>query len=303
MKFLVAILFIMLNWHFASNRFEDKLRMFTNASPKLKRLYVLLKAWPFKLTPIQHIFLILPLVTWLLLFQVAAVIPSSVRPSINVSFLPFFEAMLFGSPLLFEMFPPSNLLVFLAAVPYLAHFSLPFIFGAYLLYRRKQVTIFLFYFGILNLTAVLTHLSFPTAPPWYNEVYGFEPATYDVQGDPGRLRNADLMLDFPLFQSLYGTSPVVFGSFPSLHAGWPLLIAFYSSMIAIPLSIYLKCFYVCWIWWAAVFTKHHFLLDVLGGAFYTFIAITFVDYLKTKKTFAFLKEDDPHGKVQVPDFI
>jgi len=36
---------------------------------------------------------------------------------------------------------------------------------------------------------------------------------------------------------------------------------------------HLKWFYIAWIWWAAVYTKHHFFLDVLGGGIYTVIVI------------------------------
>jgi membrane-associated phospholipid phosphatase len=39
------------------------------------------------------------------------------------------------------------------------------------------------------------------------------------------------------------------------------------------LSLKIICVvYTLWVWWAAVYLNHHFLVDLLGGAFYTFIS-------------------------------
>jgi membrane-associated phospholipid phosphatase len=166
----------------------------------------------------------------------------------------------------------------MAAVPYLAHFSLPFLFVTYLLKVDGKPFLFLWYFGLLNFTGVMTHMIFPTAPPWYNARFGIEPATYDIPGDPGRLKRADEILEVPLFESIYGNSPLVFGSFPSLHAGWPFLICIYTTIFKLPfLHRFVKWGYVCWVWWAALYLKHHFMLDVLGGAVYALICIYISD--------------------------
>lgn len=237
-----------------------------------------------------HALLCIPLVLWLSLFQVAGSLPDHIRPSIDVSTLPFVERLFFGYSLLYKLFPPVDYLVVAAAIPYLAHFSLPFLFSVYLWKVDGKPTLYLWYFGVMNLTAVLTQLLYPTAPPWYNGKYGVSPASYDLPGDPGRLGRADLLLDFPLFHNLYGASPVVFGSFPSLHAAWPFLLASYTTLMRVPFPTILKWCYVLWVWWAAVFTKHHFLVDVLGGALYVILALVISRYVLKKDLISYYLE-------------
>jgi membrane-associated phospholipid phosphatase len=83
---------------------------------------------------------------------------------------------------------------------------------------------------------------------------------------------SDKALGMGLFESIYGQSPIVFGSFPSLHATWPIVCCI--PFIAIkgwkfaPYAIV----YWLWIWFAAIYLKHHFLTDILGAIFIAALA-------------------------------
>ena len=136
---------------------------------------------------------------------------------------------------------------------------------------------FLWALGMLNLLGVATQLLVPTAPPWwYVRQLGdggeydprrLEAATYDSPSSEARLVQVDRALDVTLFHSIYGQAPLVFGSFPSLHAAWPLLVAV--VMWSAGWRWRLACsLYVAWIWWAAVYLEHHFVVDVLGAVVY-----------------------------------
>ena len=229
----------------------------------------------------------IPLVIWLIMFQFCGAIPNDVRPSIDVHSLPWTERFLFGDPLLFTLFPDSTFLAVLAGIPYITHFSLPFLLSAYLWYVDKRPTLFLWYFGVMNATAVAAQIMYPTAPPWYNANFGYSEANYDMPGDPGRLVYVDELINFPLFEGIYGTSPLVFGSFPSLHAAWPPLICVYTSMFNVPFPR-AKWLYCIWIWWAAVFTRHHFMVDVLGGIFYCLLSVGITAIIVRRGWFSFL---------------
>jgi len=248
-----------------------------------------------------HALLVVPLVIWLLMFQFAGVIPNEKRPHIDVTTLPTLERILFGDALLYRLFPGTVFFAFLAAIPYLAHFSLPFILSIYLWKIDKRPTLFLWYFGLMNATAVATQLILPTAPPWYNARYGFDPANYELPGDPGRLKIVDDLLGVEIFQGIYGTSPLVFGSWPSLHAAWPFMISLYTSMFSVPFPRF-KWVYCGWIWWAAVWTRHHFLLDVLGGMFYCCLSVTITALLVRKGFFGFLF-DSPTDKTDIRSVV
>lgn len=175
----------------------------------------------------------------------------------------------------------------LAAFAYGIHFFFPPTFGLVLLIVHSNYAPALAYYwcwGFLNGFAVITQFVFPTAPPWYIEKYPNVEPSYDVHGDPAGLACFDshvisrtcssLSLSLsrlsipsdPFFTDIYSRSPVVFGAFPSLHAAWPFLIALFCLRNII--ARLLGWLYVVWVWWAAMYLRHHYLLDLLGGAAY-----------------------------------
>eukprot|EP01027_Heterolobosea_sp_BB2_P009517 GEZU01014018.1.p1 GENE.GEZU01014018.1~~GEZU01014018.1.p1 ORF type:complete len:329 (-),score=39.80 GEZU01014018.1:64-1050(-) len=178
----------------------------------------------------------LPVIAWLLLFQFAGKIPVDIRPEIDTITLARCEVMLLGG-FPHQVLPAAVGTLFgdlFCALPYTIHFILPFIALAYItIWHRKHFYPFVFCFGLMNLTAVVTQLVFPTAPPWYFEKYGIAPANYSMYGDAGRLANIDKYFGITLYTNMYKTSPVVFGSFPSLHAAWPFVIAVFLYVIHI----------------------------------------------------------------------
>jgi len=236
--------------------------------------------------------LLIPVFCWLIMFQFSKYIPHDQRPTIDVSTLPKLESwLLLGNSL--QHFPRNkipageqwkDLTTFLdmtAAFAYLIHFVVTWIFAVFLFlfFRKNSPTLsypviqpytFLWCFGFLNAFAVATQLAWPTAPPWYVEEWGDQPANYTMPGDPAGLRNADDFLQYPLFRNLYGHSPIVFGSFPSLHGAWPIVITIFAPNIRSLKMI--GTGYVVLVWWAALYLNHHFLVDLIGGGLYVLVS-------------------------------
>jgi hypothetical protein len=230
---------------------------------------------------------LLPTFMWLILFKSYVEIPISLRPKIDVTTLPTLESfILFGHTLL--KWPRGALpedhvalgaLDLLAAFVYLIHFAFAWIvaLGLYVYHRKKtnakgqpvpEPWTFLLTLGLLNLFAVITQISWPTAPPWYVEQYGVEQeANYETVGDEAGLARVDQLLRFGLFRRLYGQSPIVFGSFPSLHAAWPIAITIFAPEYKV--AKLGGTLYIATVWWAAMYLNHHFLVDLLGGAVFT----------------------------------
>jgi len=232
--------------------------------------------------------LLVPLILWFALFNLCKYIPTSMRPKINTDTLAQLDdIILLGHTLL--KWPRSelsasgfrNFLDIFFAIAYLMHFAFAWIFAAllWLYYRNKKMGdfpipepwTFLFCFGILNATAVITQLLWPTSPPWYPDVYGDKPPDYSMGGNPAGLANADKLLTIQLFHRLYGQSPLVFGSFPSLHGAWPLMMMLFVPKTGLKAVF---AFYGAWVWWAAMYLNHHFLVDLIGGALY--VAMSYV---------------------------
>src|SRR3989338_8676052 len=191
----------------------------------------------------SKLLLVVPLFVWLACFQFSTLLPSALRPEIDRETLPELEKALFGSTFVHRMMPKNDVLIVLSAIPYLLHFMMPWIFALYLYRCNGNPLLFFWCLGLLNFAALVTQLVWPTAPPWYIE-HSFDVPNYNIPSDPGRLVRVDQILSLPLFQSMYGQNPVVFGSFPSLHGAWPFLIALYT-----PVEILgnFKWIYVAWI--------------------------------------------------------
>ena len=186
----------------------------------------------------------------------------------NTVLLPWLEATLFHClPHRVVSYYSHPALDFLAAVPYLVHFVLPFLFLFYLTihrYRRRFVYSYIWCAGWVNLVAVLVQLLFPTAPPWF-----MDSAVFD--GIDGRLigslpneagfQRLDAFVGFPFFHNLYAQSPVKFGAFPSLHVAWPVVVLVNHPWFGMKFA----AAHVAWITWAALYSNHHYAVDALGG--------------------------------------
>eukprot|EP01100_Stratorugosa_tubuloviscum_P015613 TRINITY_DN907_c0_g1_i1.p1 TRINITY_DN907_c0_g1~~TRINITY_DN907_c0_g1_i1.p1 ORF type:complete len:262 (-),score=91.70 TRINITY_DN907_c0_g1_i1:212-946(-) len=209
---------------------------------------------------------VFPFLLWLTIFRLAQLIPANHRPEIDVKTIATLNSFFFGW---FETLIriKSETLIFIAAFPYLFHFAIPWLFMIFTFFTKEKPFNFLWSLGLLNISAVVTHVLFPTAPPWYTSKNGFLQANYASKGDAALLTFIDTFFNIGLFDSVYTNSPIVFGSFPSLHVAWPFLIALHTKRLN-----YFKWFYILWINWAAIYLEHHYTLDVLGGMLYALLA-------------------------------
>ena len=154
----------------------------------------------------------------------------------------------------------------LAAIPYLIHFPLPFIFGGYLALHRTKRGALLSYMwcaGWVNLLAVLFQFVFPTASPWFVDsaiLDEHQNVIYEYANEAG-FKRLDGILGFSIFHSIYSQSPLKFGAFPSLHVAWPMIVFLNHPWFGRKVA----GLHVLWITLAAVYSTHHYLMDALGG--------------------------------------
>jgi len=179
-----------------------------------------------------------------------------------------------------------------AAIPYLFHNLSPFFYVLFLYKTQKREEIFRFLWNLMlfNFCATLTHVLFPTAPPWYYHKYGDSGAyPYEV-GQPGGLARVDELIGEPIITVWYQQNKIVFGACPSIHAGWPFLIATFLPREATKEWASVFNFYAVWMWWAAMYLQHHYLIDLLVAALYLIIiqkwvwGWVFPEYVVTKPT-------------------
>ena len=99
----------------------------------------------------------------------------------------------------------------------------------------------------------------------YENMHGFAPADYSMNGSPGGLERIDILFGAKLYTSSFSASPIVFGAFPSLHAGWATLHSLYIHHL-VPQARVALCAYVMWVWWATMYLTHHYFVDLIGGS-------------------------------------
>eukprot|EP00741_Cyanophora_paradoxa_P001367 tig00000480_g1323.t1 len=208
-----------------------------------------------------------PVLVYLALFSEQRAVPAALRPPIVAGLLPAWDRALLGARA-DEIFAqnPSAPLDLLAGLCYgVMHYLSPFFFFVFLWSRSTPaLKVAARAFGRMNTLAVLVQFLFPTCPPWYDAVYGPAPPDYSMLGNAAGLLRVDRLLGASFFGPAFERSPLVFGSFPSLHACWPLFFALFGARLdRLLLLVFLP--HALWVAWAVLYLRHHFLVDVLAG--------------------------------------
>ena len=139
---------------------------------------------------------------------------------------------------------------FFAGVFYLCWVPVPIAFGLWLYLKgdRQMYLRFAMVFLLVNLVGFAGYYIHPAAPPWYAMNYGFE-AMLDTPGN-------------------------VAGLGPSLHAAYMVVALAYAIMNRCKgWLIALFAFIMVGIWCTAVYSGHHYLIDVLLGIFCALLGI------------------------------
>jgi len=176
----------------------------------------------------------------------------------------------------------SSWLDFISGVFYLCWIPVPLAFAGYLFYKDKQAFLrFSLTFLLVNLLGFVIYYTYPAAPPWYVQQYGlgFNPHT---PGNTAGLGRFDSLLHVHVFAGLYAKSSNVFAAMPSLHASYPLIVLYYGIRTKQGWINLLFGTIMVGIWFAAVYSSHHYVLDVLAGIVCGVTGITLFNVLYNK---------------------
>jgi membrane-associated phospholipid phosphatase len=156
---------------------------------------------------------------------------------------------------------------FFAGLFYLCWVPVPVFFGLWLYFtgKRRLYLRFAVVFLLVNLIGFAGYYIHPAAPPWYVMLHGFEPVL-NTPGNVAGLGRFDALTGWPVFEGIYGRNANVFAAVPSLHAAY-MLIVFVYALIGQCKKWVIVLFGVIMvgIWWTAVYSGHHYLIDVLLG--------------------------------------
>ena len=212
-------------------------------------------------------------ITFWIIFDYMKAFPNYWFNEVHIRSLYNAEARLFGIQTAEGLLTPNEyfqrhstaLADVLAGSFYLCWIPVPLGFAAYLFFRnRRSFLYFSLTFLLTNLIGFVIYYLYPAAPPWYVQEYGFD----FMAGTPGNtagLIRFDQFFNITIFQSLYTKGSNVFAAMPSLHSAYPLLVLYHSWRNNMGFMKMVFAIITGGIWFAAVYTSHHYILDVLAG--------------------------------------
>lgn len=161
----------------------------------------------------------------------------------------------------------NRILDILGGIFYLCWVPVPIAFGLWLYFRRQTVPYlhFAIVFLLVNLIGFAGYYIHPAAPPWYVARYGTE-FILNTPGDTAGLGAFDQITGLGIFNALYGRNSNVFAAVPSLHSAYTLVAFIYSLRSRTPMWMRITLAVITLgIWFTAVYTSHHYIIDVLLG--------------------------------------
>ena len=156
---------------------------------------------------------------------------------------------------------------FWAGFFYLCWVPVPLGFAIYLYLKgeKRHFIHFSIAFLFINLLGFVGYYIYPAAPPWYVINHGFEPVP-NTPGSVAGLIRFDNMMHFPVFQSIYSGNSNVFAAVPSLHAAYMFIATVYAVLSKQSKWLIAIFAFICvGIWWTAVYSTHHYIIDVVLG--------------------------------------
>jgi inositol phosphorylceramide synthase catalytic subunit len=231
------------------------------------------------------------IVYWII-FDYMKAFPNYTINEVHIGDLYNAEKNLFGSgeqkitPNEYWLAHQSSFLDVMTGIFYLCWIPVPLAFAAYLFFKDKQLFLqFSLTFVLVNFIGFIIYYTYPAAPPWYIQLHG----NNFIAGTPGNsagLARFDQFFGVGVFKNLYEKSSNVFAAMPSLHSAYPLIVVYYEFKKKAGLAARIIFIAVMvGIWFAAVYTSHHYMLDVMAGITCAVIGIVLFQKLLMKQKY------------------
>ncbi len=176
----------------------------------------------------------------------------------------------------------------ISGVFYLTWVTLPMAYGLFLFFKDRQMLLrFSACFLFANLLGFAIYYIYPAAPPWYVHFHGFE-QNFDIPGSAAQLSRFDDIVGSPIFGNMYNKNANVFAAIPSLHSAYPVVLFYFGLKKKYKWASLIFFIDIIGIWFAAVYSMHHYIIDVILGAFCAIIAIFAFEKILMKTKFSSL---------------
>lgn len=212
------------------------------------------------------------IVYWIL-FDYMKAFPNYAYNQVHISSLYNAEKAIFGirqngillTPNEFWLVRTTTYLDIVSGLFYLCWIPVPLAFATWLFFKDKTIFLqFAISFVLVNMLGFVIYYIYPAAPPWYLQKYGSGFIAH-TKGNTAGLQRFDDYFKVGIFQSIYAKSSNVFAAMPSLHSSYPVVVIYYGIKKKVGWVNVFFIMVMLGIWFAAVYTSHHYLLDVLAG--------------------------------------
>ena len=229
------------------------------------------------------------IVYWMI-FDYMKAVPNYNFSTVHIADLYNFEKKLFGINFNGQILTPNEywaingttVMDIIGGIFYLCWIPVPLGFATYLFFKnRREFLGFAITFFVVNLVGFVGYYTFPAAPPWYVHQHGFifNPAT---KADIGGLVKFDQFFNVHIFKDIYSKGSNVFAAMPSLHSAYPIIVVYYAIRNKLKYGNIILATVMVGIWFTAVYTSHHYILDVLAGIICAIIGIGIFNLLFSK---------------------
>lgn len=228
-------------------------------------------------------------VYWII-FDYMKAFPNYNYATVHIADLYNYEKHLFGinykgtvlTPNEYLKLNSTTFLDVLTGLFYLCWIPVPFGFGVYLFFvNRRQCLHFTISFVLINILGFIIYYAYPAAPPWYIQEHGFAFYPNTHEGIAG-LARFDNYFHVNIFKGIYTKGSNVFAAMPSLHSAYPIVVFYYAVKNKLGWANIFFGGVMVGIWFAAVYTSHHYILDVIAGILCAMAGIGLFNLLKTK---------------------
>lgn len=168
---------------------------------------------------------------------------------------------------------PTKTLDFIAGIFYLTWVPLPVAYSIFLFFKDRPMMLkFTFTFLLANIFGFMVYYMYPAAPPWYYLSYG-NVENFGIPGDAANLTRFDILVGSPIFQNMYNKNANVFAAIPSLHAAYPIIMFYFGLKKKYKIASIIFFIDILGIWFAAVYSLHHYIIDLILGGICAIFAI------------------------------
>lgn len=232
------------------------------------------------------------IVYWII-FDYMKAVPNYDFSTVHIADLYNFEKKLFGinfngqtlTPNEYWVINGTTIMDIVGGLFYLCWIPVPLGFATYLFFKnRREFLGFAITFFVVNLVGFMGYYTFPAAPPWYIHHHGF---TFHagIPANTGGLAKFDQFFNIDIFKNIYSKGSNVFAAMPSLHSAYPVIVVYYGIRNKLGYANIILAAVMVGIWFTAVYTSHHYILDVLAGIVCAIIGIGIFSVLFTRVKF------------------